>query len=164
MVLRFLKGTPPSRKDLLLVATRYAEEAHGFATPSRLHKVITIAQEESGVKAFTVEPGDFGPKLREFEVELERLVEEGLTTVEVEERPSSYGHPYLRRIRLTEKGRREAVVAERRLMAKSGILVGLMKAWARSDLRSLIYYVYDRYPQYTRRSRIKEDVEAGRYR
>ena len=109
-MLPFRSKQPPIDKRDVVLATLYFIQKHSsYAIMTQLHKILTIAQEESGTKVFEIVPDKFGPRVVNLYETLKELETEGLVTIErIERQGSKHGYDYMIKIRLTEEGVNEA--------------------------------------------------------
>lgn len=147
-------------------------EIHGI---TRLEKLLFLAEQEEGISkevedAFVFKAYDYGPYSKEIYEAVELLEEAGLlreervfegrSLDEMEEAFATISEPegVERRFFLTDEG-----VAVAQLLAKehpkvSSGLSSIKNRYASMSLRSLIRYVYGRYPSFAEASKIRDEV------
>ncbi len=161
---------------LLLVApgvSRYEE--HQLNGITRLEKLLFLADKETSVAsdtidAFAFRPYHYGPYSKQVYEAIDLLEEahlireerllEGQTLDEVEELDAlaEDREGIERRFRLTREGVAVAELLAQRNPATYQSLARIRQKYGAIPLRQLIRYVYSRYPEYAKESRIADEV------
>lgn len=167
--------------DVILVLLKYADDDPGdgwFHGITRMEKIIFLLQQERGLdKWLTNDKTDFiayklGPYSRAIYTCVEflntyNLIEDatfmGNSRLDTVEESLALETEYIgyseRRFRLTETGRKAAAALITR--SEPSIITSIheyYRTFNNSPLSSLLRYVYRRYPKYTIRSTIKEQI------
>lgn len=161
---------------LLLVApTRVAKAKDRLSGITRLEKLLYLTDKETGAfssvkDAFEFEPYDYGPFSKAVYEAVELLEQAGLLTDQrkVEEQAldemeelaavNTDREGVERQFELTENGLAVAGLLARENPAVAGELSKIKDKYAGMPLRRLIQYVYTRYPEDARRSKIRDIV------
>jgi uncharacterized protein YwgA len=161
---------------LLLAAPTKVGSAEGRMNGiTRLEKLLFLASEEEEVlegveDPFEFRPYDFGPYSKEIYESVELLEEAGLLDEhrvlggraldEMEEVAAATGERegVERQFVLTDHGKAVARLLARRNPMVSRKLTTIKDKYARMPLGRLVRYVYERYPRYAEKSKIRDQV------
>lgn len=176
-----MPGTQPLETDdaiILVLGARGGKERPGYLEGvTRLEKLIFLLERETPVREWMTETVDFrsyrfGPFSSKVYEAADTLAAAGLIrdsarrANDVEDRWESMTaivdevDPYTTRtFELTERGRKyyAALLAELPPEAEQ-VLTDFKTKFGRLPLRSLVKYVYERYPQFTDRSEIRDEI------
>lgn len=165
--------------DLILLLLQAETDApaarnqiHGV---TRLEKLLFLAEQEEDISkqvedGFVFKPYDYGPYSKEIYEAVELLEEanllreervfEGRSLDEMEEAVATNSEPegVERRFFLTDEGTAVAQLLAKEHRKVSSALSSIKNRYAGMSLRSLIRYVYGRYPQFAEASKIRDEV------
>lgn len=150
-------------EDIVLALLEIAQEKRAPVTRTKIHKIVTIIVKELGLEQLLRPvPGRFGPYIPQLDDVLKSLEEQGL----VAEHEKTYMGRRIVFIDLTEEGRREAIKAVQKLQRSSlgRSILDVIDVWADSSLIPLLVYVYERWPELTTKSEIRDQILGGRER
>lgn len=143
------------RTDIVLLLL-YGDNAYPIDGNTRFEKLIFLTQKEIIDKwdiimssPFNYQADRFGPMATEMYDEIAYLKENGML--------EEFGK---NQYRITEKGKRfvEKIIAKRVPQKIIEAIDAKKRAYDRTDLINLLRYVYEKYPDYTEKSEIRDKV------
>lgn len=143
------------RTDIVLLLL-YGDNAYPIDGNTRFEKLIFLAQKEIIDKwdiimssPFNYQADRFGPMATEMYDEIAYLKENGML--------EEFGK---NQYRITEKGKRfvEKIIAKRVPQKIIEAIDAKKRAYDRTDLINLLRYVYEKFPDYTEKSEIRDKV------
>lgn len=147
------KNLRPVLMLFLLSAVRTFDENKVGNT--RVQKLLFLIQKESSQtieKGFTFKPDKYGPAAEEFFDVIYLLSDRGFVSFELDENQN------IRNCKLTAEGETKVNELKQKYPEISEAVQEIVKEYANLDLNLLLLYVYTRYPEYTLRSLIKDEI------